>query len=172
MADYGINNNTLNLQHIQLKFKNAADWQAADILLAGEVGVELDTSKAKIGDGTKTWAQLGYSADPTLAGLISSLTERMTTAEGTLTTIENTLQSHGTRLTTAESDIDAAEGRLDTAEADIDAVEGRATALETKDVTHEARMTTIEAKDTTQDERLAALEGITTISANSFSGQN
>ncbi len=151
MADYGINSNTLNLQHIQLKFKNAQDWQGSDILLAGEVGVELDTSKAKIGDGTKTWAQLGYSADPTLAGLITGLTERMTSSESTISTLT---------------------GRLDTAEADIDAVEGRATALEAKDVTHETRMTTIEAKDTTQDERLAALEGITTISANSFSGQN
>ena len=169
MPTYGINGTTLNLEHLQLKFKNAAAWNESDVLLAGEVGVELDTGKAKIGDGIKTWNQLGYSADPTLAGLISSLTDRVGTAETSLTglagrmdTAEGNITSQGTRLTTAEGDIDAAEGRLDTAEADIDA-------LEAKDATHEARMTTIEGKNTTQDGRLDALEGITTISANSFS---
>ena len=167
MSTYGINGTILNLEHLQLKFKNASAWQESDVLLAGEVGVELDTGKAKIGDGTKTWAQLGYSADPTLAGLISGLTERVGTAETSLTglagrmdTAEGNITSQGARITTAEGDIDAAEARITTAESDIDAVEARATALEAKDVTHESRMTTIEAKDTTQDGRLDALEGI------------
>ena len=168
MPEYGINGTTLNLEHIQLKCFNAADWPASYVLLAGEIGVEIDTHKAKIGDGTTAWSALGYSADPEIQGIVDTLSSSMTQAEGNITnlqgrmtTAENTITSHGTRLDTAEGDIDAAEGRLDTAEADIDA-------LETKDTQHETRMTTIEAKDTAQDGRLDALEGITTLSANSF----
>ena len=141
MPEYGLNSNTINLQHLQLKFATAANWSASTVLLAGEVGVETDTHKMKVGDGTTTWENLPYSSDPTLAGLITALTGRVTTAEG---------------------DIDAVEGRMETAESDIDA-------LEAKDVVHESRMTTIEAKDTAQDGRLDALEGITIISANPFS---
>lgn len=175
MPEYGKNGNTLNLSALQMKFKLAADWTANDLLLAGEIGVEKDTHKAKIGDGVTTWAELPYSADPAVQGLVDSLTSRLTNAEGTLTNYgqrldaaEGNITSQGTRLTTAEGAITAAEGRLDTAEADIDAVEGRATALETKDTQHETRMSTIEAKDTEQDGRLTALEGITIISANPF----
>ena len=141
MPEYGLNTNTINLQHLQLKFADAADWSASTVLLAGEIGVETDTHKMKVGDGTTTWENLPYSSDPSLAGLITALTGRVTTNEG---------------------DIDAVEGRMDTAESDIDA-------LEAKDVTHETRMTAIEGVNTTQDSRLTALESITTISANPFS---
>lgn len=175
MPEYGRNGTTLNLSAIQLKFKLASEWTANEVLLAGEIGIEKDTHKFKVGDGTTTWGALPYSADPTVQNLVDSLTSRLDTAEGTLTnygqrldTAESNITSQGTRLTTAEGAIEAAEGRLDTAEADIDAVEGRATALETKDTQHEARMTTIEAKDTEQDGRLSALEGITVLSANPF----
>ena len=30
------------------------------ILLKGEIGIEIDTNKIKIGDGVKTWTQLDY----------------------------------------------------------------------------------------------------------------
>ena len=169
MAEYGINGTTLNLNHLQLQSKPAAQWTANTVLLSGEVGVEQDTHKFKVGDGVTVWSELPYSADPTVQTLVDALTTRVTTAEGTLTslgqrmdTAEGNITSQGTRLTTAEGDIDAVEGRLDTAEGDIDE-------LEAKDVAHESRMTTIEAKDTAQDGRLSALEGITTISANPFS---
>ena len=175
MPEYGRNGNTLNLSALQLKFKLASEWTSTDALLAGEIGIEKDTHKFKIGDGLTTWGELPYSGDPTVQTLVDTLTSRVAGAEGTLTThgqrldtAEASITSQGTRLTTAEGAITAAEGRLDTAEADIDAVEGRATALETKDTQHESRMTTIEAKDTQQDERLSALEGITIISANPF----
>ena len=168
MPEYGINGTALNLQHLAFRAQNASAWTESYVLLAGEIGVELDTKKYKLGDGTTTWGELDYYSNPVTDALVTQLTSRVSTAEGTLTalggrmdTAESNITSHGGRLDTAESDIDAAEGRLDTAEADIDA-------LEAKDVTHEARMTTIEGKDTTQDGRLDALEGITTISANSF----
>ena len=182
MPEYGRNGNTLNLSALQLKFKLASEWNANDVLLAGEIGVEKDTHKAKIGDGLTGWGALPYSADPTVQTLVDTLTQRVSDAESTVTshgtrldTAEAAITAQGTRLTTAETAIEAAEGRLDTAEADIDtaeadidALEGRATALEAKDVTHESRMTAIEAKDTEQDGRLSALEGITIISANPF----
>lgn len=175
MPEYGRNGTILNLSAIQLKCKNASAWTESEVLLAGEVGVELDTHKAKIGDGTTAWSALPYSSDPTIQTLVDGLTTRVTEAEGSLTslagrmdTAEGNITSQGTRLTTAEgdittakADIDAAESRLDTAESDIDA-------LEAKDTTHESRMTTIEAKDTEQDGRLSALEGITVISGNPF----
>ena len=141
MPEYGKNGTTFNLEHIQLKFALASAWQASTVLLEGEVGVEKDTHKFKVGDGVTAWSELPYSADPALAGLITALTTRVDTAEGNITSL-------GTRMDTAEGDIDA---------------------LEAKDVVHETRMTTIEAKDTEQDGRLDALEGITILSANPFS---
>ena len=40
----------------------AANWTAANpTLLAGEIGIESDTSKIKIGDGTTAWASLAYT---------------------------------------------------------------------------------------------------------------
>ncbi|MBQ2617469.1 MAG: hypothetical protein IJF90_11495, partial [Synergistaceae bacterium] len=150
MPEYGRNGNTLNLSALQLKFKLATEWTANDILLAGEIGVEKDTHKAKIGDGLTNWTELPYSADPTVQTLVDNLTSRVTTAEGTVTshgqrldTAEATLTAHGTRLTTAETAITAAEGRLDTAEADIDAAESDISALQT-------RAAAIEGVNTTQ----------------------
>ena len=74
----------------------------------------------------------------------AALAERVTTAEGKITTLEG-------KMTTAEGDIDALEGRMDTAETDIDAVEWRATALE-------GRMTTAESNITSQGTRLTTAE--------------
>lgn len=140
MAEYGINSTTLNIEHLQLKFKNAADWADTDVLLAGELGVELDTHKAKIGDGATAWKDLGYSADPTVQGLVDQLTSKMTAAEGNITSLQG-------RMDTAESSITAHGTRLDGVDGDI-------SGLKDKDTAHEGR--------------LDALEGITTISANSF----
>ena len=84
MPTYGINGTTLNLEHIQLKCKNASEWTATDVLLAGEIGVEIDTHKAKIGDGSTAWTALSYSADPTVQGVVDTLTSKMATAESTL----------------------------------------------------------------------------------------
>jgi hypothetical protein len=47
---------------IQLRNGTAAQWTSANPTLAlGEVGVENDTTKLKIGDGTTAWTTLGYA---------------------------------------------------------------------------------------------------------------
>lgn len=53
---------TLNTR-IQLRHDVKANWDdnSSVVLRAGEVGIETDTSKMKVGDGTKTWADLKYA---------------------------------------------------------------------------------------------------------------
>lgn len=47
---------------IQLRRGTAAQWTVANTVLSqGEVGVEVDTSKFKIGNGTSTWVVLPYA---------------------------------------------------------------------------------------------------------------
>ena len=46
---------------IQLKHGLAASWTKNNpVLLAGEIGIETDTLKMKVGDGTSNWKALGY----------------------------------------------------------------------------------------------------------------
>ena len=46
---------------IQLKHGLAASWTKNNpVLLAGEIGIETDTLKMKVGDGTTNWSALGY----------------------------------------------------------------------------------------------------------------
>ena len=53
---------TLNTR-IALKIDTAAAWASSSlVLLKGEVAIESDTRKFKIGDGVKTFAQLEYAA--------------------------------------------------------------------------------------------------------------
>ena len=48
---------------LQLRRGTAAQWTSSNpILAAGEMGVETDTRKVKIGDGTSTWTTLDYVA--------------------------------------------------------------------------------------------------------------
>ena len=126
-----ISSNSMYGVSIQLKYKNAADWGASDVLLAGEIGIELDTQKAKLGNGTTAWSELGYYSDPVVTGLItaltarvgdnetniSGLTERMTAAEGVNTT-------QGTDIMNLQGRMTAAEGVNTTQQTDIDALKG------------------------------------------------
>lgn len=53
-------NTTLNSK-IQLRNDTAANWTTSNpILLKGEMGVEIDTGKFKIGDGATQWSGLSY----------------------------------------------------------------------------------------------------------------
>lgn len=46
---------------IQLRNDTATNWTTANPILAqGEMGVELDTLKFKLGDGINTWTALPY----------------------------------------------------------------------------------------------------------------
>ena len=77
------NNNvvTLNLDAVQLKRNTAAGWTAdsTTILKAGEIGVELDTGKIKVGDGVKTWANLVYAGGEEVT-VVNDLTTGGTTS--------------------------------------------------------------------------------------------
>lgn len=49
---------------IQIRRDTAANWTSANPILAqGELGVETDTDKIKIGDGSTAWTSLGYIID-------------------------------------------------------------------------------------------------------------
>jgi len=53
---------------IQLRRDTAANWTSANPVLAqGELGLETDTARYKIGDGSTAWASLSYSSLPSNA---------------------------------------------------------------------------------------------------------
>lgn len=57
---------------IQLRRDTAANWTSANpVLAAGEAGIESDTNKFKIGDGTSTWSQLDYFVNSVNPDIVS-----------------------------------------------------------------------------------------------------
>lgn len=71
---------TINARQVQ-RYDTAANWASANpLLLAGEIGVESDTYRIKIGDGNSLWNSLGY-----LEGQIGSLND-LTDVDLTTTT--------------------------------------------------------------------------------------
>lgn len=65
---------TLNIR-IQLRNDTAKNWTSANpVLLKGEMGVEIDTGKTKIGNGTDNWKTLKYSGvdEDTIKGIIDN----------------------------------------------------------------------------------------------------
>ena len=76
--------------NILLRRGTAAEWTASNpILLEGEVGVETDSKKLKVGDGLTAWASLPYItltptaaaslyapiASPTFTGTVGGVTK-------------------------------------------------------------------------------------------------
>lgn len=58
---------------IQLRRDTAAAWTSANpTLSAGELALETDTAKYKIGDGTTAWTSLSYSSLPSGSATLSS----------------------------------------------------------------------------------------------------
>lgn len=54
---------------IQLRNDTAANWKAANpVLLKGELGIEIDTRKMKIGDGISTYTALKYLSEDIVVG--------------------------------------------------------------------------------------------------------
>jgi len=69
---------------ILLRNDTAAKWTSENpVLSKGELGIEIDTNKFKIGDGTKTWTQLSYAGTVVAA----SSTNGHITIDGTDTTV-------------------------------------------------------------------------------------
>ncbi len=61
----------IDILTIQLRRDAAANWSALNpVLKQGEVGIEIDTAKAKLGDGATAWSSLPYwiGADLLLSG--------------------------------------------------------------------------------------------------------
>ena len=64
---------------IQQRRDTAANWTSVNPTLAdGEFGIEKDTRKFKIGDGTTAWNSLGYgtlsATNPTFSGTVTATT--------------------------------------------------------------------------------------------------
>lgn len=159
-------NNTMYGVRLQFRYKNAAQWGNDEVLLAGEIGLEIDTGKYKLGDGSTAWSALAYYSNPVTDAAVTALTSRVSTNESNITTLTGNMTQAQSDITALQSTDTTHESRMTTIEAKDTAQDASISALEAKDVTHESRMTTIESKDTEQDGRLSALEGITVISAN------
>ena len=97
---------------IQIRRDTAANWTSANPTLAqGELGVETDTDKIKIGDGSTAWASLGYLIDtggyaplasPTFTGTV---TADALTVDGDISlTGGSDVQSDGTLNIKADQD--------------------------------------------------------------------
>lgn len=109
---------------MQQRRGTASQWTIADpVLAAGEIGVESDTAKFKIGDGINTWSTLDYfSATPDLTGYATEAyadqaeADAISTAASDATTKANTAESNANSYTdTAISNlVDSAPGTLDT----------------------------------------------------------
>lgn len=71
---------------IQLRRDTASNWTSTNpVLAAGEIGVETNTGKFKIGDGTTAWSSLSV-ANPTdlVTAVTGSTTTPLSVSGGTL----------------------------------------------------------------------------------------
>jgi hypothetical protein len=74
---------------IQLRRGTASQWTSADpTLAAGELGIETDTDKYKIGDGATAWSALSYSSLPAGSATLTG-TETLTNKTLTAPVINN-----------------------------------------------------------------------------------
>lgn len=77
--------NTLNVRLV-LRNDTAAEWTAKNpVLLKGEMGIENDTNKMKIGDGVTAWADLPYAGvdEATITNIIDNNREGVTCIDST-----------------------------------------------------------------------------------------
>ena len=76
---------------LQLRRGSAAQWSAANPLLAeGEMAVELDTGKFKVGDGIRTWNQLDYTTNFGDQDVRNAVINFLTTSTGAVSWLFNT----------------------------------------------------------------------------------
>ena len=76
---------------MQQKRGTASEWLSANapILLAGEIGFEIDTKKIKIGDGSSNWSTLEYVLGSGGGIIIDELLSAGNNDVGTLGSIDN-----------------------------------------------------------------------------------
>ena len=103
---------------IQLRGGTASAWTTANPTLAQkEMGIETDTNKIKLGDGTTAWTGLGYfeTGEVTLAASQVLTNKTITFADNTLTGVAPTSQPtltgvKETKVAMAAAEIDLATG--------------------------------------------------------------
>lgn len=99
------------VSQIQLRTDTAAAWTSANpILRSGEVGIESDTRRLKVGNGTSTWSALSYfisgihtrgQASRTTVGTVSIATQGTYVSTGLAATFDSTT-AYGTTLGTTD----------------------------------------------------------------------
>lgn len=92
---------------IQLRRDTAANWIAADpVLSLGEVGIETDTLKSKVGNGSATWTSLSYlgSQSPNFSGTPTAPTAAAGTNTTQIATTAFTIANRGDRYLTSATD--------------------------------------------------------------------
>jgi hypothetical protein len=77
---------------LQLRYDTAANWTSNNpTLLAGEIAIESDTKKMKVGDGTTAWASLAYafvtSGSPAITTSITTSSTSFDLLNTTATTV-------------------------------------------------------------------------------------
>lgn len=104
-------------KRLQLRRGSASEWIAASpVLYAGEIGLETDTNKFKIGNGVLAWSDLNYFADQnTIASQTGTTLQSYATTASlssyvTTTSLTSTLNSYLT--TTAASNTYATQSSL------------------------------------------------------------
>ena len=92
---------------IQLRRDTAANWIAANpVLSLGEVGIETDTLKSKVGNGSATWTSLSYlgSQSPDFSGTPTAPTASAGTNTTQIATTAFTIANRGDRYLTSATD--------------------------------------------------------------------
>ena len=104
---------------LQQKTDTKANWQARNpVLLSGEIGVEIDTGKFKIGDGTASWNSLSYigisteylsgnyltKLNPVVSGAISINDSNTKISRGSVSPAGNNIGATGLMLTHYNND--------------------------------------------------------------------
>lgn len=100
---------------IQLRRGTAAQWTSGDPTLAvGEMGVETDTGKIKVGDGSTAWTSLGYTTPNLSVSDIADITISSPSSGETLTWNGSAWVNTDLTSTITANIVDSAPATLDT----------------------------------------------------------
>lgn len=99
---------------MQQRRGTASQWTSADpILAAGEIGVETDTNKFKIGNGVTDWQTLNYFEDSAgIQGLVDALVSGAPESLDTLNELAAALNDDPNFFTRLDSKLDVAGGTI------------------------------------------------------------
>lgn len=159
---------------IQLRNDTAAKWAEVNPKLAkGEIGIEIDTNKIKIGDGTKTWSELPYFGGElkvdgksiqivdgtlSLAGISGAGAGYTLVSDGNggvtwSKPSETTVEGLSALITALDERVEAAEGEVDTLQQDVkDLQDAVATKAEASALDNYALKADVESTYATKDE--------------------